>query len=265
VEDRRISEFTRLAAAVQRQRHEDQVSPSERITRSTGMWTLMELDSSLKATVERGGVTQSELAEALSVQTVPTPAPTDNVQLDGGFEAAMRDYLADRPRQPTIDLLDLAAAIVRDVRDRPGGLLPERLKHFKYETVLSIVDRFDTDSHSALKGVINRPPLSGTMRAVAEELSGRSTSSADPDAITSLAIANRHHDYAGDRLGTVAFSSLPGATTRTWSEWEDQVAGLYDGSVLATSTHEVLDGRLFLVGLAILDPPLRDVLATHGV
>ena len=268
--DRRIGEFTRLATGVQRQRHERGVSDTDRITRSTGLWTLMELDPDIKAALERGGVNQSELAGKLSLRTTPTPVRTDTAELHADFAGAVRAYLADRPRRPAIDLVDLAAAIVRAGRDQSGGLLPERLKELSidYEAVLSAVDRFRTGAHQEPGDVTDPPPLSETMQSVANELLVASKSPDGPDGITAFeiaqAIARRHPEYAGNQLGAASLERPPAAVERSWRKWQNDVARLYDRAVLAGTTHKVLDGRLFLIGLALVDAELRDALARHG-
>lgn len=261
----RIGEFTSLAMAVQQQRHANGVSDTTLITRSTGLWTLMTMDPDIRAVVERGGVKLPDLSRALSLQTAPVPM-IGRAELHDGFERAMRNYLADRPVQPPIDLVDICAALMRDGRDQPGGLLPERLNDLDFATVLPVVDRFPPGSGEEAVGA-KKAPLSETMQWVAEQLAA-SASSADSKT-TSFAIAGliagRHPEYAGDRLRTVSIDVPPTAVHLPWTMWEDDVAGLYDADVLARSAHEVLDGRLFMIGLALVDQDLRAALVDKGI
>lgn len=63
----RIAEFTDLASSVQRQRRSMGVSDSDGITRTVGLWALMQLDEDIKEVLERFGVNQTALAGALSL------------------------------------------------------------------------------------------------------------------------------------------------------------------------------------------------------
>ncbi|MFC6160203.1 P-loop NTPase fold protein [Kribbella jiaozuonensis] len=259
-EDHRIGEFAGLAAAVQRVRHDAGVSNTTLVTRSTALLVLMLLDPKINAALEVGGVRQSELFKALSLTSVPESTASGPAGLHDEFERAMRRYLADRPPQPPIDLQDIATAIIRDGRDQPGGLLPERLKELDYAIVLADIDRFPP---STSESRAERPPLSESLQAVARELSST------PDTLSSFtivrAIAQRHPEYADHRLGAAVLTPVPGATRLTWPEWAENVANGYDRGALAQSAHGVLDGRLFLIGLALADPTLHQAMAAAGV
>ncbi len=90
-----------------------------------------------------------------------------------------------------------------------------------------------------------------------------------PSEVTAIAIASaiaeRHPEYAGGRLGTVAFVQPSSAeASRTWPDWYAAVAGWFDGDALARAGHEVLDGRLFLFGLGLTDNALHDTLQRAG-
>jgi hypothetical protein len=229
----------------------------------------MELDPDIRAALERGGVNQADLGSLLSIPATVTPVRIDTAELHDDFARAARAYLADRPRRPAIDLMDLAAAIVRAGREQPGGLLPERLKGLSidYELVLSAIDRFRAETGQRPDGT-DPPPLSQTMQSVATELSVRSKSADGTDGITAFeivqAIARRHSDYASGRLGGALLGTPRTAVRRSWREWRDSVAQRYDRSVLARTTHKVLDSRLFLVGLGLVETGLRDALERVG-
>ena len=139
----RIMDFISLAAAVQSQRLEAGVSDTGRITRSTALWALMELDTDIREALLRGGVAQKALADVLSIRNVPTPVMVDAAELHEDFARAMLRYLADLSDQRPIDLADLAAAILRAGRNDPGGLLPGRLKDLKFDfdTAIRSIER----------------------------------------------------------------------------------------------------------------------------
>lgn len=263
-EDKRVATFTRLATAVQHDRHARRVSDTENITRSTGLWTLMELDPDVRAALERGGVQHSKLSRTLSLRGTPAPVRTDRAVLHEDFGRAVQMYLVGRPLQPPIDLMDLTAAIIRAGRFQPGGLLPKRLGDMSidYDVVLSEVDRYHTGTPPRSAGSGNPPPLSETMQDVARHFSAGDTSSVAGTDISAFEIARaiqlRHPEYAEGRL---VLESIPEAGAfHSWNDWLDLVARQYDREAVAQSRHEVLDGRLFLVGLALIDPAMRELL-----
>lgn len=97
-------------------------------------------------------------------------------------------------------------------------------------------------------------PLSATLRDIESELGASPT--------TSFAIAealrSRHPEYAAGGFAALSLDPPDDALTNDWAVWRDSVAGQYDAVAVASSRHQVLDGRLFLIGLALLDPPLRE-------
>jgi hypothetical protein len=103
--------------------------------------------------------------------------------------------------------------------------------------------------------------LSATMQGVAKELEGSE--------VTAFAIAEalrtRHTEYASHRLGRAALEAPEGAEQHPWELWRDSVAKLYDPSLLSKSHHQVIDGRLFIVGLGLLEKPLREALEAAEV
>jgi hypothetical protein len=103
------------------------------------------------------------------------------------------------------------------------------------------------------------PPLSGTLRSIAEELPSTGATAFD----IARAIAGRHPEYASRRLGSATLEAPPAEASHGWEVWRDSVARLYDRATLARS-EKVIDGRLFLVGLGLLDESLRDALDRSG-
>jgi hypothetical protein len=104
------------------------------------------------------------------------------------------------------------------------------------------------------------PSLSETLRSIAEELPSTEITAFD----IAQAIAGRHPEYASGRLRGVKFDDVPVSASHGWELWRDSVAGLYDRAALADSRHKVIDGRLFLVGLGLIDEPLRNELDNLG-
>ncbi len=77
-------------------------------------------------------------------------------------------------------------------------------------------------------------------------------------------IQTRHGEYASHRLAEVQLVPPEGVAVHAWEDWRDSVANLYDQSALAGSQHEVIDGRLLLAGLGLLEPALLEALEEAG-
>ncbi|MFF0014127.1 P-loop NTPase fold protein [Streptomyces sp. NPDC005374] len=270
----RLEEFTRWASAIQRRRKEDHVSDTDRITRSTALWTLMQLDGGIKEALESGGVSHKELGSVLSISDVQRPSTVRYPELHEFFAHDVREYLATLPAQRSVvQPADLALAIVnRAASTDSRGLLPGRLRNFKvkYDVILPALERLlpgvevEGPGHTG-----NRPALSETMRAIAQELSGTVRTSNGTREITAFdiarAIGQRYPEYAGGSLAGAALEVPQAAVRRTWGAWNDDVTALYDRDVVADSRHQVLDGRLFLLGLGHRDTSLRTALEREGV
>ena len=104
------------------------------------------------------------------------------------------------------------------------------------------------------------PLLSATLQRIAHELSSGEITSFD----VAKAIATRHPEYASGRLAHAALQAQSGAAAHGWALWRDSVAQLYDRRLLARSSHQVIDGRLFLIGLSLIDAALQQALDTAG-
>src|SRR2546430_11707085 len=124
----RVEEFGRLAAAVQAQRVTDGASNTRQVTRSTALWALMRLDTHIAAALTSGGINEADLADALSIRPDAGRTSVDEAQLHADFARALRVYLAGLSGRRSVELADLALAIVRAARDGDGGLLPGLLE-----------------------------------------------------------------------------------------------------------------------------------------
>jgi hypothetical protein len=102
--------------------------------------------------------------------------------------------------------------------------------------------------------------LSQTLRKIAEELPSAGLTAFD----IASAIAIRHPEYASGRLGSASLVSPPDAATHGWALWRDSVTQLYERTIVAASKHQVIDGRLFLVGLGLVESSLRSALDGLG-
>jgi hypothetical protein len=242
--DPRISEFTRLASAVQHQRYAMKVSDTDQITRTGGLWALMQLDGDIKAALQSGGLEQGTLESVLSISGAPSPVEVDGAELHAEFAQAMRDYLAALPEWRIVVLLaDIAVAIVQAGRDGSSGLLPERLKNLRVDfgAMLTALEQILAAALLQPAQGASPPSLSETMRSVAEELSAAGRTPAGSQGVSAFviaaAIARRHPEYASGLL--------------------------YNRDLVARSSHQLLDGRLFLVGLSVVDGSLKSAL-DHG-
>jgi hypothetical protein len=267
--DPRIENFVRVASAVQRMRRRSSASDTDRITRSTALWTLLEVDNEVAAALTKGGIDKARLGRELSISAPPREAAGQVADLHEDFAWAVRGYLATRPaeeRRPVV-LADVASAIIRTGRDS-RGLLPKRLNDLEvdYDVIMSELDRLiPTPAARERASAASPPQLSETMRSVAKELSTTATAHEITAFEVAQAIARRHPEYAGGLLGEVTLTIPPDAVSRTWSDWRADVAALYERAVLAETRHRVLSGRLFLIGLGYHDAALRNFLSDKGV
>jgi KAP family P-loop domain len=256
-----IKNFSGLAAAAQVARYQSKASDTKRVTRSTGLWTLMRLDNDIRRALEKSGVEEDALRDVLSLRDDPPPVDVADVELHDDFARALRRYLANLPDTRPIELADLAVAILTAGRDESAGLLPERLHKLgvEYTRAIPRLEALIADTPATEK----KPPaeeFSGSVRRVRAQL-GADTR------VTSTQIAERlqviHPEYGGDMFGHIKLSSGTGQTATT-DDWLARVRRLYDMAELARSRHHVIDGELTLLALAELDTSLRESLRANG-
>src|SRR5689334_12945931 len=91
--DQRVWQFPRVASAVQHDRYIRKVSDTDLITRSTGLWVLMDMDRDIREALESGGLHQAQLGNVLSISPYETWADTENqtAELHEDFTRAMRE------------------------------------------------------------------------------------------------------------------------------------------------------------------------------
>ena len=274
--DSRVLAFTRLASAVQRDRYLRKVSDTDLITRSTALWVLMVMDRDITEALESGGLHQAQLGNILSIspgQTISeTETETETAELHEDFTQAMRDYLGELPRQRSnVLLVDLAIAIIHAGREDPRGLLPNRLRDLNvdYRVIIPALDSLIPATFRDPDRTAGPPPLSENMRSIAQELTtARSTPDGDRGVTAyeiALAIGRRHPEYASGLLGAAAFDVPDVVMRHPWDDWVNSVGQLYDRDIVAETRHKVLSGRLFLVGLGLIDASLRAELDRLGV
>lgn len=256
----RMSEFLELASAVQRDRLTRGASDTRQITRSSALWALMTVDSEIRHALQNSGVNLGELGDTLSLTSVPHLGTREIAEVHDEFAIALSDYLRGLPDQrQVVDLVDVAIAILNSSQNSSRGLLPKRLNRMRVSYAAAVDSLLRLVPEEQTKADL--PELSGSMRGVANDL--------PPAEITAFtiakAIAGRHREYAGGQLGTAALDEPGGAMSQSWPDWYESVARRFTGANVAGSRHEVIDGRLFLFGLALVDPALQKVLQRDGV
>jgi len=106
-------------------------------------------------------------------------------------------------------------------------------------------------------------PLSRTVQGVQDDLRGR-----DSEELTSFDIATavirRHPEYAERRMRWDQLGAPAEARRLTWNSWLGSVSEILDLEALGSSPHKVLDGRLLLVTLGLVDRDLRHRLEELG-
>ena len=100
------------------------------------------------------------------------------------------------------------------------------------------------------------PEFSNSVRQVARDLG---TSELTTASAIAQEIRSRHPNYAAGRLESVLIDVTVGVRLPL-DEWLSLVRSRYDLSEIAQSRHKVIDGRLTLAALALLDPPLAEQL-----
>jgi KAP family P-loop domain len=106
-----------------------------------------------------------------------------------------------------------------------------------------------------------RIEVSATVEGIAKSLG---TSPVTAFAIAE-ALQKRHREYASNRLGGLSLKVPGNAVSHEWEVWRDSVTNLYNRNEIAKSHHEVIDGRLLLVGLGLLEDSLREALEKADV
>jgi hypothetical protein len=116
-----------LAARTQQHRLDTGASRETGLTRSTALWAAMQIDSRLRETLERSGISAGELAQDLKLQTETIPPGPGPTQLQDDFANAMSRYLDDRTGSAPVSLAEVVLAILQSVRTYRGGALPGRV------------------------------------------------------------------------------------------------------------------------------------------
>ena len=256
-----IRQFSQLAAAVQTARYRSRVSDTDRVTRSVGLWTLMQLDDDISGALEVSGVNEKALRAELSISDDPPPLDVLDIDLHDDFARALRRYLEGLTDSRTIGLADLAAAILTAGRDDSAGLLPDRLHKvgIEFTTAIPRVQALITDKPVAVTEA-HGEDFSASVRQVRERLGANTR-------VTAAQIAEHlqvsHPGYGGGTFERVRLKPAEGSIATT-DDWLGRVRRQYDMAQVAGSRHGVIDGELTLLALAELDTSLADSLRTDG-
>jgi hypothetical protein len=264
-----IIDFTRLATAVQSQRFRAGVSNTDRITRSTALWVLMQLDGGIRDALMSAGIDQRALGEVLSIGNVPDPVMTDAAELEEYFGQAMLRYMAGLSDKRPIGLADLAAAILYAGRNDSGGLLPGRLKDLKVD--------FDTAIRS-IDGLIplvpgeGEDPDSKTPPGGSASLSGTPSREAkEPAAPTSLLFPPDEPFLVGreDAVERLVAALRQAGTVTTDGSVVLITGASGKGAVVRRAAHLVPelfpDGRYWIDWSGMTKDPLGVALAVFGI
>ena len=115
-------------------------------------------------------------------------------------------------------------------------------------------DLLSEPSKSLLASGASAPPLklSGAVREIADSLGAGDCSAAQIAEV----VAERHPDVAGGQLRAALPRLRQTQPTRSWETWLDAVGREFDMDAVAKSRHRVVDGRLLLFGLALVNRAL---------
>jgi uncharacterized membrane protein (UPF0136 family) len=99
--------------------------------------------------------------------------------------------------------------------------------------------------------------VSASVQGVAKQFADESTVTGVSTFDIARAMAASHLHYAGKRLSPDDLATPDDAKREEWDVWIASIAQLLDPGRLAGSRHQVLDGRLLIVGLGLIDSALR--------
>ncbi|NBH07906.1 P-loop NTPase fold protein [Amycolatopsis sp. SID8362] len=250
----RIPEFAATVSAAQRYRQLTGAGDTAGISRSTALVALMILDEGIRRALLDSGVEPDRLGSILSLDKLTVGSSAGDGPMAPEFAGALDAHLRVLPPGRVVDLADVAIAIMRSVRSQRGGELPLRLQQMGADVDLALANLSRLNG-TATHGLV---PLSRSMQAVADSLPATGLTTVE----IVRAIARRHPEYAAGRLGSVVTRSP--RRQRDWDEWYELVARWFDADVVAKTRHEVLDGRLFLLGLGLEAPNLLESLKSEG-
>jgi hypothetical protein len=253
-EVKRLQDF---AAAVQQHRFDIGASPHTETTRSTALWSSMKLDDQIRTSLEDSKISMAKLARNLSltIDTFTTPAST--FRLHDDFADAMTSYLRHRARSGPVGLAEVVLAILLAARDSTSGVIGARIGSVdtaivKMSELAGVPSSFAFDPRE----------FSESVRELRRAFSKNST--VTPGLIaTELQRSEAHADYAGGQFTRKTFAST--GAQAPFEEWCLLVRGLYKMELVRSSTHHVIDGRLFLIGLAHLDADFAAQLKAGGL
>ena len=168
-----VVRFAPIAAAVQQQRLDSGASGTSRTTRSTALWTLLNLDPDLADVLGRAGLSAKALGELLSVSTLPTAEFTGPAILHDDFAEGLRSYLRRHKSSGPFTPTDLAASILQSASNLDVGLLPSRLSQLSVDPA-DLLDRLGSTA-----GGESRPRLDAVRVAEVDPFDFGVTTGAD--------------------------------------------------------------------------------------
>lgn len=166
------------------------------------------------------------------------------------------------------ELLEAAAAMMPELASEGAVAQSAEIFDLRQDSV----SQPDTRQHPAPGSTERHQPPPEPPEAIGLSASVRSVGNtvADRGLITAIDIAEAlraiHPEYAGGQFGLHALGLTPNTPviSRSWHGWLEHVRGLFDPEAVAR-TEEVIDGRLLLAALGVLDPPLLEQLDKSGV
>lgn len=133
-----VTRFVQLAASAQKQRLQKGSGKYAEVTRSTALWCLTKLDEKIAKALEAAMDPDADrsreetLGDLVSLDTADPDMDATDVAVHDELARALRDYLERLAPPRTVQLADLALAILVDARDH-GGKLAERLDELRID------------------------------------------------------------------------------------------------------------------------------------
>jgi hypothetical protein len=235
---RGFEELAALASAVQLDRFERGVSDTELVSRSTALWTILELDRVISNALEEVRLKKSELGRQLSVREDVKPLEGTDAQVHDDFAEGVRSYLERNPDRLTVGLVDLAIAIFESIPTGESIVLPGRMSELGVDgdkAVQVLRDLIESDNSETS---FHLSDFSESVRDVRTRLAPIEQVSASGIAEE---IRSSHSDYAAGALIQARIDPDLGVR-KPFDDWLASVSSLY---VLADAgVHLPLTGEM---------------------
>ncbi|MFF0943332.1 P-loop NTPase fold protein [Kocuria sp. CPCC 205300] len=242
-----VNDFVELASAAHHYRYSHDAADRDEINRSTALWALMTVDKEVDAALADCGLDRARLQEKLGLSEYAPDVEDGTVHdpyVDMLFAEAIHDHLRTRTSRGDMTRKEVALAILQSVRLQQRGVLPSRLR------------QLGLDVDAAILSLENMYALLADFSKSVRTARKRIGTDSEITASGIVAVLQKlHPEYGGGRLGHVLLRESVGQYLAV-DEWLRRVRTRYDMDAVGRTHHEVIDGKLLVLGLVELDAAL---------